>query len=354
MNPSIPRKAAVFDEDDSDDALRRRMEARCVELRIPLRLHLDLTWRCPWSCEHCYLRDSEAGGELSTAEWRGVMTEARALGTVFLALSGGDPMTRADFWTLAEAAREMHFAVRLKTTGWFLDRAAATRLAKLGQVSVDVSLHGARAGTHDAFARRPGGFDRAVAAIEALAGAGVPTRVATCAVAGNVDELAAIRERCEALEVHHTVTTSHFSSREGGATGGELPEDVQARVLGGQVEPSGRPPRPDDALCKGGVSGWYITPVGDVTPCVAWPQRFGNVRDGGLGAIIASDEARGIARLRQADRARCDGCPDFAWCIPCPGEAWIECRDPLAPSVLACRRARVRRALWNAAREAGR
>ena len=332
------------------ERLRRRMEARCLVRRIPLRLHLDLTWRCPWSCEHCYLRDSEAGsGELITSEWQAILAQARDLGTLFLTLSGGDPMARTDFWTLVEAARAMHFALRLKTTGWFLDGAAAARLAAMGQVAVDISVHGARADTHDSFAGRPGGFARATAALRALARAGVPTQVTTCAVASNLDELAAIGEQCEALSAHHSITTSHFSSREGHPTAGELPEDVQALVLGRHLEPATRAPRPGEPLCKAGITGWYVTPVGDVTPCVSWPQVLGNLRDRNLASILASPAARGIARLRQRDRHGCDGCAEYSWCIPCPGESWIETREPLVPSALACRRARVRRAIWEAA-----
>jgi radical SAM protein with 4Fe4S-binding SPASM domain len=324
---------------------RRRIERRALDLRIPLRLHLDLTWRCPWACGHCYLQDGRRlGGELDTASWVRLMREAAGLGTLFLTLSGGDPMARPDFDELLAAARGLRFAVRVKTTGWLLDRAAARRMAALGQVSVDVSLHGATARTHDAFVHRQGAFTRAKAALGHLADLGVPAKAATCAVAENINEIEDIKKTCQALGVRSGVTTVLYSGRDGGPVGRELPEGDQACVLAAELSSwQAQPPRPDDPLCKAGVSSWYVTPMGDVTPCVAWPQVVGSVRRGRLAAAIGSPAARTVARLRQRDRHDCASCELLAWCVACPGESWLESADPLAKSALACRRARVLR-----------
>ena len=69
--------------------------------RVPLRGTLDLTYRCANDCRHCWLRLApdapERAAELSLDEIRRVVDEARALGCREWAVSGGEPMLRADF-----------------------------------------------------------------------------------------------------------------------------------------------------------------------------------------------------------------------------------------------------------------
>lgn len=322
----------------------KRLEKRALAHRIPLRLHIDLTWLCPWNCRHCYLQNSRrTTDELSTKDWARVLHEAAELGTLYLTLSGGDPMMRRDFGEILEIARSLRYAVTLKTTGWLIDGFWAKRFAELGQVRVHISIHGATAVTHDHFVRCEGAFVRANKSIELLVAASVPVKITTCAVVENVDELASLKSRCEELGVQNNVSTFLFSKREGNRVCGELDERTQAELLASRLigfKP--KPPRRDDVLCKAGISAWCITPYGEVNPCVSWPMPVGDIRQG-LRTIIESNEARRIARLRQRDRLECWSCELIKWCIACPGESWLETRDPLRPSSLACRRARVYR-----------
>jgi MoaA/NifB/PqqE/SkfB family radical SAM enzyme len=128
----------------------------------------DLTYACPLRCAHCY---SESGRRPPRALGR---EEAMRVVDVILAalptrvsISGGEPLIVP--WCL-EAVRRIHEAgvvVTLFTSGWELDEASATELAT-SVATVAVSVDGPDQGVHDAIRRRPGAFDRALAALDQL------------------------------------------------------------------------------------------------------------------------------------------------------------------------------------------
>jgi MoaA/NifB/PqqE/SkfB family radical SAM enzyme len=70
-------------------SLMQAMSARALELGLPIKAQLDLTYRCNERCVHCYL-DHEDHGEMSTAEIRGVLGQLADAGTFFLTNSGGE------------------------------------------------------------------------------------------------------------------------------------------------------------------------------------------------------------------------------------------------------------------------
>jgi MoaA/NifB/PqqE/SkfB family radical SAM enzyme len=135
-------------------SLMQAMSARALELGLPIKAQLDLTYRCNERCVHCYL-DHEDHGEMSTAEIRGVLGQLADAGTFFLTISGGEIFMRPDLFEILEHARDLRFSIKLKTNAVMVRAAKAARLAALGIESVDVSLYSHVAETHDAITKLP-------------------------------------------------------------------------------------------------------------------------------------------------------------------------------------------------------
>jgi pyrroloquinoline quinone biosynthesis protein E len=74
------------------------MNAQAPELPAPIGLLAELTHRCPLRCPYCSnpLELDKRSGELDTATWRRVLSEAAALGVLHVHLSGGEPTIRTD------------------------------------------------------------------------------------------------------------------------------------------------------------------------------------------------------------------------------------------------------------------
>src|SRR5438105_11377254 len=87
----------------------------------PLNVHLELTYRCNWRCVFCYNPRHHDLRALTTAEWLTVLDDLRVLGTLTIALTGGEPLTRPDFFDIAAAVRARAFALRIFTNGALLD-----------------------------------------------------------------------------------------------------------------------------------------------------------------------------------------------------------------------------------------
>ncbi len=318
------------------------------EHRCLLRLHLDLTLRCPLRCPHCYVAgEGSRDAEMTTAEVVQVLQEARDLKVLFLLVSGGEPMLRPDFFEVLQAARGMHFHLHVKTTGLYVGRAEARHLARLAPIQVDFSIHGARAETHDRFVGMRGAFDRAVAAFEVLREAGVRVGVRTNLVADNVEEAREIEARFGVPGVDYRKGVGIFSRRDGAWPGEDLSLDedtcVQVLAASGKTR-SGEPTAlgPDRPICGAAAVALYVAPDGAVLPCSLWPERIGSAREpGGLRAAFHGARAAQIRDLTHADRAECMACTLKARCPFCPGESVAEGLPPTAPNRLACRLAGV-------------
>jgi len=103
---------------------------------VPLWMVAELTYRCPLHCPFCSNPVDFAGirGELTTQEWCRILGEARALGTVQLGFTGGEPLSRSDLEILVTEAHRLGFYTNLITSGIGLNE---TRIAALKRAGLD-------------------------------------------------------------------------------------------------------------------------------------------------------------------------------------------------------------------------
>lgn len=106
----------------------------------PLWLLAELTYRCPLHCAFCFNPVDFAAheAELPTESWLRVLHEARALGSVQVGFSGGEPLLRDDLEVLVAAAHRLGYYTNLLTSGVGLtdERADALRAAGLDHVQL--------------------------------------------------------------------------------------------------------------------------------------------------------------------------------------------------------------------------
>jgi len=111
----------------------------------PYTLVAELTYRCPLRCVYCSnpVDFAHTRDELSTAEWRGTISEAAELGVVQLHLSGGEPMLREDLAELIQHARACDLYTNLITGGTLLDEDKLRRFRDAGLEHIQLSIQGA-------------------------------------------------------------------------------------------------------------------------------------------------------------------------------------------------------------------
>ncbi len=111
-----------------------------TDIKPPLWLNAEVTYKCPLHCVFCYnpVDYASYGPELTTEEWLRVFRESRELGAVQLGISGGEPLTRKDCEVLVSESTKMGFYVNLITSGIGLTekRIAAFKAGGLGQIQL--------------------------------------------------------------------------------------------------------------------------------------------------------------------------------------------------------------------------
>jgi pyrroloquinoline quinone biosynthesis protein E len=108
----------------------------------PRWLLAELTYACPLQCPYCSnpVDYSQYPTELSTEDWKRVLTEARKMGAVQLGLSGGEPLTRTDLAEIVCHAKDLGYYSNLITSGYGLTEKRIIELKEAGLDHIQVSI----------------------------------------------------------------------------------------------------------------------------------------------------------------------------------------------------------------------
>jgi radical SAM protein with 4Fe4S-binding SPASM domain len=318
-------------------SLLGEMNQKAFDLGVPLAVHLDVTYRCNERCVHCYL-DHDDHGEMTTAEIKGVLDQLEEAGVFFLTFSGGEVFLRRDFFELVEHARRLLFNVKIKTNAVMIRAAEAQRIRALGVDTVQISVYSHRPEVHDAITKLPGSLARTIAAIRFLRDQGLKVTIANVLMTGNLADQAGTQKLAAELGVHYTLDPTITPKIDGDTSilslripGEELGEVFRNPALVPNMEEFCAPPKPptgDDLegySCSAGHSFCYISPYGDVFPCVQFPLPSGNLRRQTFLEIWNhSAELKEVRSIRAKDLTVCSSCSHVTSCTRCPGLAYME------------------------------
>jgi len=171
----------------------------------PLLGTLVVTYRCDLACDFCDLpRRGDRKGELGTEEMKGILAGFRDLGVLGVGITGGEPLLRKDTLDLARYGADLGMLMHLNTNGTFVTPEVAQAVADAGISSVNISLDGPDAATHDRIRGREGSFARVLRATARLCA--VPRRrfrvALTCALGEtNADQFDLLLDRARDLGV---------------------------------------------------------------------------------------------------------------------------------------------------------
>jgi MoaA/NifB/PqqE/SkfB family radical SAM enzyme len=298
---------------------------------------------------------------LSLDEWQAVLDDLRALGTLTVTLTGGEPLAHPEFFALAAAVRARALALKVYTNGALVDDAAAERLAELRPLAVELSLHGATAEVHDAATGRAGSFAAMWAGIARLRARGVRLLLKTPLTRLNEHQLDALIELVARHGLAHTVDPT-LTPRDDGdqAPLGYSASPAAVERLMTALHAAGRlphAPREEGGVdCGLGRLTLAIDPEGDVFPCLQWRRRpLGNVRETPLRELWrTSDERAAAAEVARAANDALVRRGGAAARFPfCPALALQQTGDALEPDAGFLQRAEAADRLRTRPRPAG-
>jgi AdoMet-dependent heme synthase len=318
--------------------LLEQMTEKALARNIPLSVQLDLTYRCNERCVHCYL-DHEDHGEMTTAEIKHLLDEMADAGVFILTLSGGEIFLRKDFFEILEYARlERQFCVKLKTNAIMIHERQAAKIRDIGVESIQISIYSYRPEVHDAITLVPGSLQRSLNAARFLKSQGLRVILANVLMVQNLQDYQGVRKLAEELGVECTLDPTITPMMDGdrsvlslGVGQTALRQVFRDQALVGDVEEfcTIAAPADENALsalpCSAGHTACYVSPYGDVFPCVQFPLVTGNVRkERFLDIWRYSERMNEVRSIRLKDLTTCTSCSHVGSCTRCPGLAFME------------------------------
>ena len=326
----------------------------------------ELTARCNLKCQHCRAEAMEgfAVGELTTEEILRVAEDIRKDADPIIILTGGEPLARPDFFTIAEQCTRLFTRVAMATNGTLVDDALAQRIVDTGIQRVSISLDGALAETHDAFRGLPGSFHAALRGFDALKRAGMSMQANVTVTRHNLHEVDALLQ----LMLERGADAFHVFMLVPVGCGAEIDEGVRlspaeteerlewlfekslelqgtmqikatcapmyfrimrevAQRKGIALPGGGHGMQASTRGCLAGSGVCFISRIGEVQPCGYLPLVVGNVRDTSLGDIWRDSETFAALRTPNLLTGKCGACGYRVVCQGCRARAYAETGD---------------------------
>lgn len=310
---------------------------------------LELTYACNLDCTYCYNDLALGGQRLSLEQYRELLDDLASIGVLNLSLSGGEPLAHPRFFEIAAHARILGFVIRLKTNGHAMKEAVALRVhEEVDPFLVEVSLHGARAQTHDRQTRVAGSFERLVANIRAMKSVGLRVKVNSVLTRWNEGEIEELLALLDSLDVPFQIdpevkpkddgdpspleieATPEGQARYRRALEARHPPDANATDSPAPAEARKAIMAGTDKHCGAGSNTIAVDPYGRVLPCVQWRVPVGNLHERRIGEIwAASPVLEDVRQTTKTVRQKLDALGDAGVLSNfCPGAAHTHGGDP--------------------------
>ncbi|OGF62386.1 MAG: hypothetical protein A2Y62_17205 [Candidatus Fischerbacteria bacterium RBG_13_37_8] len=316
---------------------------------VPLSLQLELTQSCNLKCQFCYSENTMIF--LETGAVCKVIDDACTLGSYMLALTGGEPLLHPDFFTIAEHGKKRGYLLIIQTNGIIIDENIAAKIAALAPAVVDISIHGAKAETHEALTLVKGSFDKAINAIKLLKGLECPVRFKIPVTKINQEELEQINQMAESMNCYAVFDPFISPTLKGNTKPLELKPDfsklslyIDYSIIDNEGDILQLTPRSlDEVLCGLGRILIAITAAGFIQPCMRVPITLGSIyKDSIIEVWHTNEKLKELRYLKRFTIEKCRNCTLLDFCFVCPGLQLLKHNTFKIPYEEACENAQLR------------
>lgn len=277
--------------------------AKAARTHTPINGSLELLPLCNMNCEMCYVRLSrselERKGRLrSAAEWISLVRQMQKAGTLFLLLTGGEPLLFPDFKTLYLELRNMGMILTINTNGTLMDEAWADFFAANPPRRINITLYGASKDTYRNLCHYEAGFEKVLRGIRLLRERNIDVKINGSLVRSNDGDVDSLVSLAHLLDAPINIDTYMYpATRERSRPFSEqarlLPEDAakgKVQFEKASLDPESylqlvqttlsrmaeTPDLPDETFqimrCQAGRTSFTVNWQGKLRPCVMLSQ----------------------------------------------------------------------------------
>jgi len=186
--------------------------AKSSQKHIPINGSIELLPLCNMNCDMCYVRLSreelEEKGRIRTVEeWMDIARQMKKAGTLFLLLTGGEPLIYPGFKELYVQLQQLGMILTINTNGTLIDEEWVAFFKQNKPRRVNITLYGASEKTYSELCHYPGGFEKAIKGIRLLRDNDIDVKIGGSLTKNNRDEIDQILTICEELSVPVQIDT---------------------------------------------------------------------------------------------------------------------------------------------------
>ena len=333
----------------SEPLVARKLHAVGRKLGVPVSGTFELTAGCNFNCEMCYIHNKNAAprknGELTAAQWLEIGKQAADAGTVFLLLTGGEPLLRPDIEEIYTGLKQLGLMISINTNGALLTGKTAALLEKSPPVRLNVSLY---ADNREGYLRQCGvdAFDPVLSNIRRMRDAGIEVKLNASFSKHNADRCGEIAALVRELELHCQASFYMYPPvrrTDNAASDARLsPAEAAAKRVWWNLQRLGtdemihtkellqklaeRECESDDTptegvRCRAGHTSYWIDAAGQMLMCGMIAKECGNVLTEGFETCWQNTRAL----MRSVSMpAKCTACNLRPICSVCPAACFAE------------------------------
>lgn len=327
----------------------------------PIVAQMELTFRCPLHCEHCYSdcynNSKMAKKELSTKQIKEILDKCRRGGTLWFCFTGGDPLIRKDFIEIYTYAKSLALITSVFSSLVTLDKKILETLKSYPPFNIETTLNAATPSKYREITGT-GFFKRHIEAIKLLKKNNLPIKIKSQITRQNVGQIDKMKRLIESLGSKFRPSTMIHARLNGDTRPCNLRLEPKEAVMVnkdyGYFEEEYRQeprqkleleeligePKGDKLLsCAAGGHAFWITPQGRVVVCSILRKPDYDLLEKNhtvkKGFYRLTEKAHGL-RFKNKE-SPCRRCRYRLICKWCPGRAYLEKNSLEEPIEYFCR-----------------
>ena len=304
--------------------------------KIPLAGSFELTPRCTLDCKMCYIHRRTDDKTIIDQEkdarfWIDLAEKAKDKGMLILLLTGGEPLLRSDFDEIYTECKKLGLLISINTNATLIDEDKIRLFTKYPPQKLNITLYGASSETYGKLCGNASAYQKVKNSILKLKKAGIRIKLNYSITPDNVDDIPAVTAFAKELDVPIKEASYMFPPvRTCGNTFRLLPEEAAKSKLDWQrnmfgdiklknlmskadmVTETDDDPCSKRINCRAGLSTFWVTWKGEMTPCGMMASPAVPITDFGEAWKKICEEREKIFLPKECStcslRSKCDMC----------------------------------------------
>lgn len=312
-------------QDNMDDFMQI-LEQDAYQNCIPLKGTFELTARCNFNCNMCYIHLTEEqiqkqGRELTNEEWLEIARQAKDAGMLYLTLTGGEVFVRPGFRELYEELSKMGFLIHILSNGYCIDESIMEWLQKTPPFMMRFTLYGASDETYEKVCGVKHGFKKVSKAVELIKQAEIPLYLVSTLVKENQQDFEAMCKFTKEKNVIFRASPAVIKSVRGVERNIVKHRIENIEVMEHELEEK-EPIENLLEVCGNYRKGFWLTWNGNLQLCAF-------MKEPAVSILQKSFSETWENLLQELDVIRmpreCSNCKYSGFCTRCPGVMAAEC-----------------------------